>query len=818
MWARAGTPIAKSMQLLRGITDNQDDPDWRSSMSDLAQQTPTTQTATPTSSGGGGAPPAAPLAPEPLAVAAQSGGGGTPTGPSPFADMYGGPANKYSVQGKDSSQGLAPGKWPEYQKWDAWGSGQGNRKGDLPDDKGKVKNATASAPKVAQADLKGIATTTTTGQKDGELGGGTYHDSTFGTVVEGGAKGFKPSVKYDPMKGDKSLDIYSARAAAGMREKVGVRGMARAEGDLGSAQAKGDAYAVGELGADAYGKINTKDGLVAGANASGKLGVGFSGDADLKTPGLKIDGVDTPLDAGVGVHADGFAGVKVGAGGRVGLGPQFIGAEGSIGAFAGVEAQGDIHANLGPVRGKLGGSVMAGAGIGADGGIVYEDGKIRIGGKLYAALGYGASVSGEVTLDVRQAAQLAMAAGKKAYQIADGDGDGKLTLNDPATHLASAAKGGAKLLDKGATGLINFLDADGSGKFSQKDLEIRMKQAGDALGDAKDRVLEGGKALLDKGHKALDRDGDGKLGLGDVTAGAGELKDAAMKKVGEVGDAIKSGAKAVHGALDHDGDGKLELSDVKGHLGDAGKALMDTGKSVVDGVKNLGEKAGHAVHDALDADGDGKLTMGDAATMGKKAYQGMAEAGREVVGHAKEAIQGVHDALDLNNDGKVDSKDAMAAGKKVADTAKAAKKAAVDTFNKTVAAGVKQFEAAKKKAVAIGEAAHKAADRDGDGKLGWGDVKAGAGQAASAVASGAKKVADAAHKAADRDGDGKLGWGDVKAGAGEVAGAVASRAKDAYEGAKAQVTQAAATLRDGISSAASSVKGTWNKVSNFFGW
>ena len=73
-------------------------------------------------------------------------------------------------------------------------------------------------------------------------------------------------------------------------------------------------------------------------NASARLGVGASGDADLKTPGLRIQGVDTPLDAGVGAHGEAFAGVKAGAGARIGAGPNFVGAEGSIGAFAGVVA------------------------------------------------------------------------------------------------------------------------------------------------------------------------------------------------------------------------------------------------------------------------------------------------------------------------------------------------------------------------------------------------------------------------------------------------------------------------------------------------
>lgn len=734
----------------------------------------------------------------------------------------------FAVQGKNTSQSSGPGQWPEYQKWNAWGQGGGNRKADVADEKGKIANQTVGMPKVAQADLTGIKTTTT-GQAEGVVGGGTYHDSTYGTTTLGSLAAQKPSAKIDPATGKTVVDIYSARAAAGMREKYGVRGMAKTAGELGSADAKGDLYGVGELGADAYAKVNSKDGATIGANASGKLGVGGSADLNARTPELKIAGVDAPVTAGVGAHGQFFAGVKGGVGARAGVGPNFVGAEGSAGGFVGVEAAGDLHANVGPVGGKVTGSVMAGAGAGIEGGITYENGKIRIGGRAYAALGYGGSVGGEVTIDVKQAAQMAIAAGKKGFDLADGDKDGKLTLNDPATHLASAAKGGANLLDRGATGLMNMLDGDGNGKFSTDDLRIRMNQAGDALGAAKDRVLDGGKHLLDKGQQALDRDGDGKLGLGDVKAGAGQLKNAAMNGIHKVEDTVSQGAKRLHDAADHDGDGKVDLGDVKAYLGDAGTALLSTGKSVLttvgkgasqakDWVADKAGQVGHAAHDALDADGDGKLSLGDAKVMGQKAYKGLSDAGKEVKQHAQEVMHDVHDAMDQNGDGKVDSADALAAGKKVAQTAKAVKDQAVNTFHRTVAFGTEQFEAAKQKATQIGQAAHKVADRDGDGKLGWNDVSTGAGQVKDAVVDRAKAAGTVLHNAADRDGDGKLGWNDVSAGAGQVKDAVVERASEVYGAAKDQVTQAASTVRAGFSSAAGTVKGTWNKVGSFFGF
>lgn len=748
--------------------------------------------------------------------------------PAPVSAAPPGTHDGYLVQGKDSKQGYGAGKWPEYQKWQAWGNGEGDRKGDRPDEKGVVANATVTAPKVAQADLRDIHTTPR-GQAEGKAGAGTYHDSLLGTTYSYLLDAQKPSVKIDPATLKPVFDGYSARAAAGIREKYGVRGLALGSGDLGTAQVKGDGYAIGELGADAYARLNSKDGAVIGANASGKLGVGASGDLDLNTSKLSLAGVDRPLQAGVGVHGEAFAGGKLGAGGRAGLGPNFTGGEVSLGAFAGGEAQGDVHANLGPVGGRLTGSLIAGAGLGADGGITYDKGQLKFGARAYAALGYGGSVGGEVTIDIKQATQLALAAGKKGFELADGDKDGKLTLNDPATHLASAAKGGAKLLDRGATGLINLLDADGSGKFTSDDLKIRLNQAGDSLGAARDRVLAGGKQLLDKGQKALDRDGDGQLSFGDVKAGAGQLKDAAVSGLHKVEDTVAKGARRLHDAADHDGDGKVDLGDVKAYLGDAGTAVLKNGKQVIDTVGKAGTQAkdwvvdqagqaGKAAHDALDADGDGKLSLHDARTIGQHAYKDLSDAGKSVKEHAQQVMHEVHDAVDLNHDGKVDSADALAAGKKVAQTARAAKQLAVDTFNRTVTVGAEKFEAAKQKAAQIGHAAHKAADLDGDGQLGWNDVRTGAGQVNDAVVERAKQAGAIVQHAADRDGDGKLGWNDVRAGAGQVKEAVVERASALYGSAKDQVTHAASTVREGFSSAASTVKGTWNRVGNFFGF
>src|SRR5262249_31403818 len=140
-----------------------------------------------------------------------------------------------------------------------------------------------------------------------------------------------------------------------------------------------------------------KSGLYATGGIGAKAGLYANADANAKTSPIMIGG--QAFDAGIGVHGDTFLRAKAGASGTLGIGPDFIRAQGTIGAFAGAEAAGDIHGNLGPLGAKLGASGMVGAGIGADGDISYKDGKFHIGGKLFAALGYGGSLSGDLTID-----------------------------------------------------------------------------------------------------------------------------------------------------------------------------------------------------------------------------------------------------------------------------------------------------------------------------------------------------------------------------------------------------------------------------------
>jgi hypothetical protein len=704
--------------------------------------------------------------------------------------------NRYNVTGDKKREGSS------FSHWDAWGSGRGNRKGDTlqPGEDGEppsIANQKASAPDVAQADLSGIETTTR-GAKKGESG--LYSEILYGTVTENEVK---PGVSWSSEDGF-GLDIASGRAAAGMGAKTGVRGTAEHAGQYGTAAASGDAYAGAELGASAKYGIG-HEGIQGDAAASGKAGIGLEGDADLKTKGWQIDGVSEPVDAGIGVHGDAFAGVKAGAGLKAGIGPEYIGAEGKLGAFAGAEAAGDIHGNLGPLAGKLGGSVMAGAGAGLEGGIALENWKLKIGGKMYAALGYGGSFSGEITIDLKQAAELGMAGAKELYEVADADKDNRLTLNDPATHASLAMKGGANLVDKAATGLMGFLDAKKDGKFTKEDITARATQIGDALGDAKDKVVNSIGSMIDKGGSFLDRDKSGSIDAGDIF---GHLGDAGTK--------IAEGAKGL------------------------GSDIVETAGAAKDAAIDLGTKAGKGIHNALDFDDDNELTLGDVSAAGSAAWGGMKTAGNAAMQGLKSvgtglketaigAAKGVHDTLDLSGDDKLGLDDVTAGAKmakgKLEAGAKAAKKAAIATFDKTVAAGQKAYKAAEK-------GIFDALNRDDDDKLDWNDVKAGAGQlakgaskakdtvvsGAKAAWGGAKTAAKAVHGALDFDDDNELTLKDVSAGASKAKDAVVGAGKAVYDEGAAQLKKAADTLGAGYKAASETLSGTWGKVTSFFGW
>jgi len=342
-------------------------------------------------------------------------------------------------------------KTPEYNRWHATGKSWGNSEEDVNNHALDRKTKVSAIPTIFQPTLDKIGNSDPTKSgydprssgsnvKSGPLekdaaaekakaDGADYNDSgSFRASKYGSYSGNTglSSQKWDPEKkmmvndpsakftvthgGKGSAGIAGWEGQWGAEEKGGWR--ATHVSKDGNTSASAEAGWVANGGASgAYG-LDMGKGLYAEGGVGGKFGGYAQADADLKSDPLKLGGVD--FDAGIGVHGDLFAGGKAGMNGQIGFGPDFWGAKGNIGAMAGAELNGDVHGNFGPVAGKVGGSLIAGAGIGAEGDISYKDGKFHVGGKMYAALGVGGSLSGDMTIDVG-------AMGKSAYPFAAGD-------------------------------------------------------------------------------------------------------------------------------------------------------------------------------------------------------------------------------------------------------------------------------------------------------------------------------------------------------------------------------------------------------------
>ncbi|MCE9579565.1 MAG: hypothetical protein K8W52_40970 [Deltaproteobacteria bacterium] len=363
-----------------------------------------------------------------------------------------------------NADGTSTYKMPSYANWDAVGKSSGNRQGDID---ARDKAMKVAAPEIYQPDLSKLKINTV-GQKsisqakETSPGSGKYENLTGAGVFHEGTDGwqsaivdptFAPKTKIDPLTGKGSTSIASGGAQTGFIQRDGVRAVAMSDDKRYTADA--EAGLVTQVGASGSYGLDTKNGAFVTGGVGGKIGGYAQGNANAKTKSVKVGGVD--YDAGAGVHGEVFAGAKAGAGGTVGIGPDFVGAKGNIGAFIGAEAAGDVHANLGPLAGKLGASGMVGAGIGADGDISYKDGKFHVGGKMFAALGYGGSLSADMTVDVGAIGKTLANVGSTGLDYA---GKGLSAAGDLASKGLSTAgnaiSSGASSLYNGATSLFSW--------------------------------------------------------------------------------------------------------------------------------------------------------------------------------------------------------------------------------------------------------------------------------------------------------------------------------------------------------------------------
>src|SRR5262249_13492535 len=421
---------------------------------------------------------------------------------------------------------------PNYQNWDAVGRSYGNRQSDInarpnPDGSENEKRIKVAAPEIYQPDLSKIPRRIE-GQTTDVVGAGHFAEHAYGSHSDWNdptMSGWSGKMKFNPGTGKGSTSIYSTGYQAGIEEKEGYRAVAFNDDKRYSASAEAGMVAnaglSGELGLD------TERGLYASGGIGAKSGLYAQADADAKSRSIKIGGQD--FDAGIGVHGDTFLGAKLGASGMLGLRPDFIGAQGTIGAFAGAELAGDIHGNLGPLGAKLGASGMVGAGIGADGDISYKDGKFHIGGKLFASLGYGGSLSGDLTIDFGKIMKAAGPVGAGLMKMAGGGIMGAAQTICGALHGAYDV--GKGVVEGVGTGARARGSVDGTGEGAGG--------IGHGVSDIVDGIGSGGS---DNAHgnvlQGLGNIGGGIVhGVGDVASGIGHgIVDVGSGIVHGVGD------------------------------------------------------------------------------------------------------------------------------------------------------------------------------------------------------------------------------------------------------------------------------------------
>lgn len=239
-------------------------------------------------------------------------------------------------------------------------------------------------------------------------GDNSYVGARYG--VSGGQ-----SVSFDGKGVDAS---FNRQAVAG----VYANASGRTEGRFGEAsydaRAKAEAYA----SVDAQGRLDS-NGLTAQVNA--RVGATIEAEITAEARTKTVTVLGTPVDASVQAHGRAVAEAVAEATGTVAItrNPPTAIAKGTVGASAVAKAEGEIRLSAGPFSVVANGYVSAGAEAKATGILGYEDGKLKIGGSIGAALGVGAGGGVTVEVDVRQIGQM-------AKNAADLNHDGKLDWKD----------------------------------------------------------------------------------------------------------------------------------------------------------------------------------------------------------------------------------------------------------------------------------------------------------------------------------------------------------------------------------------------------
>jgi hypothetical protein len=239
-------------------------------------------------------------------------------------------------------------------------------------------------------------------------GDNSYVGARYG--VSGGQ-----SVAFD----GKAVDAtYNRTATAG----VYANASGAVKGRYGEASYEANAKAEATASVDAKAHLDS-NGLTATVGAKAGVYVEATAHGSARTPGLTFAGTELYAAVDGTVHA--AAQVQAEATGNVTITrhPPTAVVSGTAGVSAVAKVEGEIRASAGPFTIVGNAYASAGAEAKATGILGYEDGKLKIGGSIGAALGVGAGAGVTVEIDVGQI-------GEMAKNVADVNHDGKLDLGD----------------------------------------------------------------------------------------------------------------------------------------------------------------------------------------------------------------------------------------------------------------------------------------------------------------------------------------------------------------------------------------------------
>jgi hypothetical protein len=207
------------------------------------------------------------------------------------------------------------------------------------------------------------------------------------------------------------------------------------KGEMGEASYDAKSKVEARAAVDAKGKVNL-NGVDASVNAKAGVSAEASINGKAQTKLGTVAGVD--VNASVEGTAKASAEASVEATGKVKAtrNPPTAVAEGTVGASAVAKVEGEVKASAGPFAVKASGYASAGAEAKASGVIGYEDGKLKIGGSVGAALGVGAGGAVNVEVDVKQIGEMAK---NTAVNAADVNNDGKLGVDDAKAAVSAVA-------------------------------------------------------------------------------------------------------------------------------------------------------------------------------------------------------------------------------------------------------------------------------------------------------------------------------------------------------------------------------------------